>query len=80
MLAVVGVLMIMYRELIFGDIVIADSPAKGETERIFAGFSSGKVQITTGAINGHEPMLQNVFLPVCMVALALIVAGRVALL
>ena len=79
-LAVVGVLMIMYLGLIFGGIALADSPAKGETERSFAAFLSGKVQIATGAINGHEAMLQIVFLPVCMVALALSIAVRVALL
>ncbi len=77
-LAVVTVLMIMYLGLLLGGIAVADAPPPGTASRSFRDFVRGKVEIATGAIDGHEALLQIVFLPVCMVSLALVIAGIVA--
>ncbi|TPG21699.1 hypothetical protein EAH87_04430 [Sphingomonas koreensis] len=68
-LAVITVLMLMYFALLFGGILLADTPAPG-TLRSFQSFLSGKVETATGAVEGREALLMIVGLPAVLALMA----------
>ena len=74
-LTIVTILMVMYFSLIIGGIALADSPAPGERQRSFKAFLQGPVDTAAGIISGREAAVQILLLPVCLVALAIIIGA-----
>lgn len=70
-LTMVTVLMIVYFGLIVGGILSADAPAPGERQRSFAAFLKGPVDTLNEVITGRQAVVQMLFLPAAMLALAI---------
>ena len=69
-MTMVTVLMIVYFGLMVGGILLADTPAPNEHQRSFGEFLRGPVDIINGVITGRQAAIQMLFLPACMLTLA----------
>ena len=69
-MTMVTVLMIVYFGLLVGGILSADAPVAGEPRRSFSEFLRGPVDTLNEVVTGRQAVVQMLFLPTAMLALA----------